>query len=233
MAELETLVQLQAVDAELDQATTRLDQIKQSLGPPRDLLSARQALAATQARLQQAEARQRQLEWDVEDRGGKVTELDQKLYSGTIRNPKELAGLQTEIEHLREALGRVEEQTLAAIDQADDLRAAAAAQKRDLEAREAAWQTTLADLKREGAGLEAALVPLRQRRATIAAELSADARTRYDELRRTRRGQAVARIDRNTCLGCRTAVPTSHVQSARQGKLALCPSCGRILYVGH
>ena len=56
---------------------------------------------------------------------------------------------------------------------------------------------------------------------------------RYDELRRIRRGVAVARIDRNMCLGCRTTLSTSEVQKARQGQVAYCSSCGRILYAGH
>jgi hypothetical protein len=233
MAELETLVQLQAIDTELDQATTRIEQIRQSLGPTAEVLGARQALTATQARLQTVEARQRQLEWDVDDRSSKIKELDQKLYSGTIRNPKELSGLQTEVQHLREALNTVEEEALGVIEEADALRSEAENRQKALEAIEAAWRDSVARLRQEGTALTATLAPLRQRRTATAATVSAETLGRYDEVRRLRRGQAVARIDRNMCLGCRTAVPTSHVQSARQGKLTTCPSCGRFLYVGH
>src|SRR5256885_14024885 len=101
--------------------------IRAALGPTEEIKTARKRLEETRASLQTLEARQRQLEWDVEDRGGKIKELETKLYSGTVRVPKELSGLQTEVEHLKASLGQVEDQTIGVIGQVDDLRASAGA----------------------------------------------------------------------------------------------------------
>ena len=233
MAELEALVQLQAIDSEIDQTSGRIEAIRAALGPTDEVRSARKQLEETRARLQALEARQRQLEWDVEDRSGKIKELETKLYSGTVRNPKELSGLQTEIEHLKSSLGTVEDEAIGVIGQVDDLRAEAGAQERELAQTEARWQADQAGLRSEGSHLTAALKQLAPRRQAAAAGVSAPILSRYDELRRIRRGVAVARIDRNMCLGCRTALATSEVQKARQGQIAYCSSCGRILYAGH
>lgn len=232
MAELETLVQLQAIDSELDQRAARLEAIKAALGPTDEVRAARRTLEGTRARLAQGESRQRALEADVEDRSYKIKQLETKLFSGTIKVPKELTALQTEIQHMKETLGGVEEEALAAMGDVDDLRATAAAQSRELEGVEARWTASQADLRREQAESTAAVEALRAKRPPVVAAVSAPMVAKYDELRRIRRGLAVARVDRNTCLGCRTTLATMEVQSARQGKIAYCSSCGRILYAG-
>ncbi|MER3420422.1 MAG: hypothetical protein C4290_07815, partial [Chloroflexota bacterium] len=55
----------------------------------------------------------------------------------------------------------------------------------------------------------------------------------YERLRSIKRGQAVARIERGVCAGCRITLPTTVQQRARAGAQVLqCPSCERILYAG-
>jgi predicted nucleic acid-binding Zn-ribbon protein len=233
VAELEALVHLQAIDSEIDQKSARIDAIRAALGPTDELLTARKLLEEMRASLHALEARQRQLEWDVEDRGGKIKDLETKLYSGTVRNPKDLSGLQTEIEHLKISLGQVEDQALGVIGQADDLRAAAAGQTRALAEIEERWKADQASLRAEGTRLTSDLKALTPRRQAATGGIAGPVMARYDELRRIRRGVAVARIDRNMCLGCRTTLATSEVQKARQGQVAYCSSCGRILYAGH
>lgn len=229
MSEIETLVQLQSVDLDLDEKKRRLEQIRASLGESDELRAARQAVESARARLHDLEARQRQLEWEVSDRATKIGEIEKKLYSGTVRNPKELSGLQTEVEHLKDALSEVEERGLEVIDQADAARSDVVRLEEALRATQASWESEQAALREEQAGLDAAVRSLQERRASVAATVSAQILPRYEELRRTRRGVAVAKIDRNMCLGCRTTLATSEVQSARLGKIATCSSCGRIL----
>lgn len=230
MAELETLAQLQAVDTELDTRRARLAEIKSALADTSDVGAARRTFDAARARLQEDEARQRQLEWDVDDRSGKIKELEGRLYSGKIGNPKELSSLQTEIAHMRTDLGAAEERTLEAISAADDQRATAAAAEAELARVQASSTERRAQLREEQTAADAAVKALESKRAPLASAVAAPTLAKYEELRRTRHGLAVARIERNNCLGCRTTLATSQVQSARQGNLAYCSSCGRILY---
>jgi predicted nucleic acid-binding Zn-ribbon protein len=230
VSELETLVSLQAVDADLDARRTRLTEIKTALADTAEVREARRAFEAARTRLHDDEAKQRQLEWEVDDRSSKIKELETKLYSGKIGNPKELAGLQTEIQHLRADLGAVEERAIEAINATDEARAETAR----LEAELARAETKAADdkshLREEQVVLDKAVAELQPKRDAIAAGIGRLAMAKYEELRRIRAGQAVARIERNMCMGCRTTLPTAHVQSARQGNLAYCSACGRILY---
>lgn len=230
MAELETLAALQALDTDLDGRRARLAEVKTALADSSEVVAARRAFDAARQKLHDDEARQRQLEWDVEERTGKIKELEGRLYSGKIGNPKELASLQTEIQHMRVDLGAAEERALEAISTTDEQRAATAARERELAAAQAKAADDKSHLRDEQTALDAAIKALEAKRGPLASGLAATTAAKYEELRRTRHGQAVARIERNTCLGCRTTLATSQVQSARQGNLAFCSACGRILY---
>lgn len=230
MAELDTLVSLQAVDADLEARRNRLAEVKAALADTADVREARRSFETARQKLHELEARQRQLEWDVDDRGGKIKELETRLYSGKIGNPKELASLQTEIAHMRTDLGAVEERALEAIVAADEQRAEAARLESVLAVTEKRSADEKVHLREEQVTLEKAIAELQPKRDGIAAEVSRPVMAKYDELRRTRAGQAVARIERNTCMGCRTTLPTARVQSARQGEVAYCSACGRILH---
>jgi hypothetical protein len=232
VSELDTLAHLQDLDSQIDERQHRVDAIRASLGVSEELKSARAAFDQAKTSLQSLEKRQRDLEWDVSDRSAKIAELDKKLYSGTIRNPKDLSGLQTEIEHMKAALSAIEDRALEAMTRVDDTRASAAARERELGELQARWSAEQQALRQEGQTLTAALAGLRTQRESTAAGVGKPLLARYEELRRNRRGLAVARVDRNVCLGCRTSVPTAQVQGTRQGQLVFCSSCGRILYGG-
>src|SRR5919198_6436772 len=133
--------------------------------------------------MERLEKRQRDLEWDASDRSAKIAELEKKLYSGTIRNPKELSGLQTEIEHMKAALSGVEDRTLEAMAQVDEARASAAARERELGAVQTRWGADQLSLKQEGQGLTSALAGLRAQRESAAAGTAPSLLARYDELR--------------------------------------------------
>jgi predicted nucleic acid-binding Zn-ribbon protein len=232
MAELDTLAHLQEIDSQIDERQHRIDAIRASLGTSEQLKQARSDFERARSDLQGLEKRQRDLEWDVSDRSTKISELEKKLYSGTVRAPKDLSALQTEIEHMKLALSELEDQALETMTRVDDARASAVRLEHELGAIQTTWSADQQALRQEGQGLTAALAGLRTQRETTAAGVGKPLLARYEELRRSRRGLAVARLDRNVCLGCRTSVPTAQVQSARNGQLVYCSSCGRILYSG-
>lgn len=231
MAELETLVRLQAVDSQIDDAQRQIEAAKAALGPSAELTAARRTAEQSRAALAALEKRGRDLEWDASDRGTKVKQLETKLYSGTVTSPKELSGLQSEVQHLKEALASVEEKAFETIGRIDEARSTLEAHEAGLRAVEERWQAEQKATRQRGTALLASLAQLKDTRQGIAPGVSAPLLARYEDLRKRWRGLAVARVDRTTCLGCRTDVPTAQVQKARLGQIVYCSSCGRILYV--
>jgi predicted nucleic acid-binding Zn-ribbon protein len=68
-------------------------------------------------------------------------------------------------------------------------------------------------------------------RTAVAEVIPAAEFSLYDQLRQQRRGVAVASISDNSCGACGSTLSLAQMQSARSSsQMALCPSCGRILY---
>ena len=76
------------------------------------------------------------------------------------------------------------------------------------------------------------LEALGEERTAVAAEIDASSLATYDALRKSRGGQAVARVQRGMCQGCRLSLPVIEVQRAKTSTgLVKCNSCRRILFV--
>ncbi len=233
MSAIESLWTLQGIDREIDQAIARGTRARSAIGQVTlELTRAREAHAARSAALAEAERAQRGLEWEVADRTARIKTLDERLYSGTIRNPKELTGLQTEIEHLRQSLAEVEEQALIAIDAAEAARQAADDTESSLQRETVAWEEDQALQRRTLDEARRLVAAERARREAVAAQIPAPLLARYEDLRKQKQGIGIVAVDRGTCTGCRTSLPTATTQAARTGNIVTCSSCGRIVYGG-
>jgi predicted nucleic acid-binding Zn-ribbon protein len=231
MNRLESLYRLQEVDVELDEKRRRLQEVEASLGETQELRQVR-------IRLQQAEEAYRQWRATLRDRELKVTSLDtkitsseQRLYSGTIRNPKELENLQEELAYLRRRKSNEEDSLLEAMIGVEEHEAEWQKAQAQWETVEAAWTANQTELAQEREALSARLTELSEMRADRLRAVREDDLRLYEDLRRRKGGTAIARLQRNLCLSCHVEVPSSLAQQARQGDtLVFCGSCGRILY---
>jgi predicted nucleic acid-binding Zn-ribbon protein len=80
--------------------------------------------------------------------------------------------------------------------------------------------------------LDAELADVAARRAVVAQTLPESVLTRYDRLRRTFDGVAIARLEGGRCLGCHLALSTSELDRIRHAPadaVVECEHCGRLL----
>ena len=83
----------------------------------------------------------------------------------------------------------------------------------------------------EKAILQASLAVLDKQRDELASKIKLEYLDVYDRLRTKGQSQSVVKIERGLCQGCRIALPTQVIQTARKSEsLIHCPSCSRILY---
>lgn len=227
------LYALQEVDSQADAARARLEEIAAHLGDEEALAPLREAVAAWEARRLPLVERQRALESAVEHDRRHVQAEEQKLYGGSIRNPRELEDLQQEVETLKRHLREREDELLAVLGELEEVDAGLAAAQEELARAEAAWRQEQEDLRREQERLAAELTQLEARRDPQARRLAPEALRLYEQLRQSRGGRAVVRVERGTCQGCRITLPMNLLQRARSGMtIVQCSSCGRILYAG-
>ena len=224
------LYQLQEIEIEIDASEQALKQSESQLGENRVVLDVRTRLVQERQRLEELTKQQRSAEWSVDDIGNKQTTAEGELYSGKIKNPKELSNLQQEVEGLKAKRSGLEDKTLEIMEQVELVTASVAAISRELEAVEAEWQRQQRHLSVEIKQLKTVLVELDHRRQLRLADIDASAVKVYNGLKE-QKGQAVAKVEQGICRGCRILLATAELQRARSGNLMRCGSCGRILFL--
>jgi predicted nucleic acid-binding Zn-ribbon protein len=224
------IYQLQEIDLEIAGEERRLGQVNGRLGKDAVVVVTRQKLDAAKDKLEEFRQRQRSLEWEIDDLASKIKKGDEELYSGRIKNPKELANLQHEVELLKAKRDGLETRDLQIMEQVESAEGSVTALSRELEETVAEWQREQEQLRNDKAALESSLSRLKEKRQTLAAEVDPRTMALYDRLRKGKEF-AVARVEQGICRGCRISLPSSELQQARSGALVQCGSCGRILYL--
>ena len=224
---------LQEVDLKYDSRRALVADIDSRLCETEELIEAKTDLAAAEATAAGLQADQRKIEVHLEDLDARLVPLEEKLYSGSIRNPKELSDMQKEVGLQKARRGVLDDEGLMNLDRIEAagkaLRRAVASHRRI----EADWNADQDRLRSERAVAVQERDHHEQDRTLRVQDMDASSVGLYEKLRETRQGRAVARIERGSCQGCRITLPTHVVQRVRgQIKLEQCPSCERILVAG-
>ncbi len=224
------LNQLQEVDLEIESNELALAQITSQLGESQAVVRARTKLKSEQQHLEELGQQQHSAEWEIEDIVNKLTTAEEKLYSGRIKNPKELANLQHEVDGLRTRRNQLEDKALEIMDQVELSTASVATLSNELKTLETDWHSQQQQLLANMEQLKTTLADLERKRQLLSAKIDPQAIEFYQELKK-QKGRAVAKVEQGICRGCRILLPTTELQRARGDSLVQCSSCGRILFL--
>ncbi len=230
MGIIKQLYQLQEVDLELESSEQALAQIARRLGESQAVVRAQTKLKSEQQQLEELGRQQHSAEWEIEDLVNKLTTAEEKLYSGRIKDPKELTNLQHEVNGLRGRRNHLEDKALEMMDQVELSTASVAALSNELKTLETEWHSQQQQLTTNMEQFKTALSDLEHKRQLLSAKLDPQAVELYQELKK-QKGQAVAKVEQGICCGCRISLPTTELQRARSDSLVKCSSCGRILFL--
>lgn len=232
--ELEALLRVQEHDTAADQLRHR----RATLPAQAELDAARAAIAAldteatavTAARDAVAE-REAKLEADAATIAERVAELEKRLYAGTGA-PAVLQAIQHEIDQLKARHATLDDDTLLAMEEREPLDEQLTA----LAERRAALAGDIARLETEVAAaqaeIDAELATVHAGRDEAAAAIAPELLERYGKLRDRLGGVGAARLVGNSCSGCHLTVSASeldHLRHQKDGAVATCEQCGRIL----
>jgi predicted nucleic acid-binding Zn-ribbon protein len=230
MSAAKQLYQLQELDLEIESQQQALSQATSQLGESQAVLKLQSQLQAEQRRLEELRGKQHSAEWEIEGISTKLSTAEGKLYSGEVKNPKELGNLQHEVEMFKAKRNQMEDKALEVMEQVELAESGIARINSELETLKEKWQHQQQELSQTVTKLKAVLSDLGSKRQTLSAEIPPQAVELYQEIRRER-GTAVARVEQGICRGCRISLPTTELQQARSGNLIRCSSCGRILFL--
>lgn len=232
MSRVSALYRLQEIDLAMDACRARLAEIAAALGDNPAVQAARSQLLTAETRQRAARVTLQELELENQTLTEKIREAEQRLYSGSIRNPKELRDLQADIESLKRRLAAGEERQLNALIEAEQAETQAARTELELTQAEAAASQTNTALNTEQTSRRAQAQKLEAEREAASTPLPAADRQVYERLRQSRRGRAVAKLEDGVCSACGMAPSAILRQEVRRGDtLVHCTGCDRILYI--
>ncbi|MBA7666376.1 hypothetical protein ES703_74456 [subsurface metagenome] len=230
MSVVSQLNQLQEVDLELKSNEQALNQITRQIGESKAVVETQNKLASERQHLEELTHQQHSVEWEIDDITSKLTTVEEKLYSGRVRNPKELTDLQHEADGLKDRRAKLEDKALEIMEQVELATKGVATLDSELKRLENEWQSQQQKLSADLERLKVIISDLKDKRQLLAAEIDPQVFEIYQELKK-QRGTAVAKVEQGLCCGCRILLPVTEFQQVRTGSLVRCSSCGRILFL--
>ena len=223
------LYRLQTLDSEKDTQQRRLTEVEDALGESKALRHAKKSLEAAQKSAQKLATRQRDVELQVQGVLEKVSRSEQRLYSGTVKNPKELVDLQSELAALHRRRQKLEDDLLEIMIELEEAEAARAQAQEHLDDAEAEWSTQQTALLAERDVLQASLAEIEQAQNQVLPRIDQVDLDTYQSLRRRKGGLAVVQMQGSACGGCGVAVSPNLKWKLRQGEFIRCGNCERII----
>ena len=230
MSKAQILLDLQEVDLTLDRLNKRLAEVKAARRETDEVKAAQAATQQAEAAAVHDRTARTELEATATALDIKITQAEQRLYSGVVKIPKELLDLQNDIASLKRQKATLDEKLLQAMLSLEEAEAALKQRLAEQQQIEAAWRASQTDLAAEQIQLEADITQQTLEQTGTRTQLGAADLALYDQLRRRKGGLAVVEMEHNACNGCGVKPTHSVVQQLRQGdQLARCGNCERIL----
>ncbi len=233
MSVIGQLYQLQRVELEREEKNSHLAEVEASLGETEELKQARQMVADMEDRLGQLGKQVRELELEVGGVESKLKANQERLYSGQVRNPKELKSLQEEAAALRRHRSQLEDRELELMIAIEESEAERAERQARLHQIEDSWRADQAGMFAEKDRLQQRLAELEEQQSGMRDEIGSKDLIFYDDLQGRLGGKGIALLKDGLCQGCGVDVPMTVARAAERGQgLNYCPICDRLLYGG-
>jgi len=226
-----TLFRLQAQDTLRMKMNTRLKEIDRIIAADKEVSRANASLVEAQKINKSAESVLKGLLEQVKEKKLKRELTQSNLFSGKIRNPKELQDLQAETQALDRTIAKLEDKQLQAMMSLEETTKAMRDAEKELQQvldRKASQNSLLIGEKHK---IETEIPQVDAQRISLREQLDEATFTVYRNLLKSKTGRAVAEVLDDTCGACGVTVPPADIQAAKSPNvIAYCKNCGRILY---
>jgi predicted nucleic acid-binding Zn-ribbon protein len=225
----DALVRFQEIDLELQRLNQRLTEIEAILLDTSALVDAQQNADQAAQVAHAARKAQKDAEFELQKTQTELQQTEQRLYSGSVTNPRQLEDLQAKSQSLRRWVTKLEDdllETMVAREEADEVDAKASAHLRHI----ATKRTTLEqNLAAERAVLQTRGQTLLQEAENVKAHIPSAILDSYHYLTSRTGGIPVARLQGDICSMCGLEVLKPTQRKVRNGEEAYCDACHRLL----
>jgi predicted nucleic acid-binding Zn-ribbon protein len=228
---LEDLLDLQAVDSEIDRLVEQRGSLS-LLGEYRtaNTLSKRLAadIAGRSSHLREVDLAEDKIEGEMRIDEEKLEREERRLYAGGL-SARDAGHLRDEVAMLRTRVSTREDEALALIDQREALQAEIDALE---ERRRGVVETETrleGEIQREWARIDESVSRLREKRSGIVPMIDPELVELYEEIRPSKEGVAAAALVDGVCGACHLRLSAAERSQALKGNPPRCVHCRRIL----
>jgi uncharacterized protein len=232
---IDLLAALQEVDQRLRQKESTLQELRQQISASASAVETKQQEAEAQRlRLNELESRQLATELQLKEEEGKIKE--KRVRQNRIRNERELMAVRHEVELMKEANEKIEEDGIRLLEQIEQEKTRLVQTQTEIEALKGKMTAEAGRVETQIASLESEVQQERNERERFARDIDADLCARYERIFAKRGGIVVVEIRSDTCQGCYMRIPphmSNQIRSSVQVNahtIFHCPHCGRILH---
>lgn len=231
MSLAETVYQLEQLDTELEQREAELRELQRRRQRNPELEAARTRMTELTAKEVAAAAENRSADSDLAELEARMKRTQARIYGGSIVDPRELTSLENEYQHAASQRDSLEERSLEAMDQLEQVQTQLAQTRERIASLEREWEAARPGLAQSAQNITATIASLKAQREPLGAALDPRTLDLYTRLRASV-GHAVSQVTGGICGWCRVTIPPKDIQHARGAAIVTCPNCRRILYTG-
>jgi predicted nucleic acid-binding Zn-ribbon protein len=178
------------------------------------------------------ERAQRKFDSEVEQVRQRRVRDEDRLSSGVITNPKDLASLQHELGALDRRISTLEDEELEIMEQLEEAQARLIDVTKDVERVRSDLERETAARDADVADIDSEIATVKIARDSLASGLPADLVTLYDKVRGQHSGLGAAALRARRCEGCRLEINGADLRELAgkpDDEVLRCPECSRIL----
>ena len=162
----------------------------------------------------------------------KIKREENKLYSGTVSNLKELMGIKSEIDDLKKQVDRMDTEILEQMETLDGLRGKESSLLKIIEERKAEIGKLESEITQLESDIRSSVSNLEGEVSNVRGRISEDVLVLYDRLRKEKDGRVVATIKGGACSVCNMTLPFEKVEKMNdREQYYRCEFCRRIIVI--
>jgi len=228
--QLELLWELQKIDLSLKSMSEERDRYPKEVKKlDENQNMERERIQKEREKIELLEKERRRKEGHLNTEQEKIKRAEGRMFD--VKTNKEYQALLSEIEGIKEANSREEEEILQVMDEIDEL-------KKDLSKREKEMAITVERIEAEKRKIQERMVQgdavwkqQMERREVLSKQIETKLIKLYNTLKEKRQGVGVVSAKQETCQGCFVNVPPQmFIEVQKNNSLIRCPHCNRILY---
>lgn len=161
----------------------------------------------------------------------KLKKIDKTLYGGTVVSPREVEAYEKEIEMLKRQRSQNETRVLELMELSPPATKVAEGIQKRIEEKKAELAEYQKRVVKEQERLKAEFARLSALRPEAAKGIEPGLLARYDAIRNKQGGIGMSKVTKqSTCEMCGMKLPVRSIELAKEGRVATCEACHRILY---